>query len=230
MPSSFPGATLAKEFAESYYMESVSIPRLLSEARDQTQLFVREEFELAKAELSEKASRYRSAGTQFGVGAFVAYAALLVLLGGLALVLSFLLQSLGLDLLPSRSAGFGGIGLLVIVFGAVMVLKGVQSLRKQSVSPQKTLYTINRIKGIDVHQPAPKSAPPRRKSKDVQADIFATQQRLGTHAQALVQRLSPTHYLGMVIRRAQVHPVRWNLGALAAGFAGSVWFVKKLKR
>src|SRR5881227_1507902 len=142
-------------------MESVSIPRLLSEARDQTQLFVREELELAKAELSEKAGRYRSAGTQLGVGAFVAYAALLVLLGGLAQLLSFLLQSIGLDLFPSRSAGFGGIGLLVIAVGTVLVLKGVKSFSKQSVSPEKTLYTINRIKGIDVQKSVSKPAPPR---------------------------------------------------------------------
>ena len=211
-------------------MQSVSIPRLLSEARDQTGLFVREELQLAKAEFSEKAGRYRSAGTQLGVGAFVAYAALLVLLAGLAQLLSFLLQSLGLDLLPSRSAGFGGIGLLVIAIGTVLVVKGAKSFSKQSMSPEKTLHTINRLKGIDAHEFVPKPAPPRRESKDVQADIFATQQRLGTNAQALVQRLSPTHYLGIVVRRAQAHPVRWNLGALVTGFAGSVWFVKKLKR
>lgn len=211
-------------------MHSVSITSLLGEARAQTQVFVHEELELAKAELSEKAVRYRAAGTELGVGAFVAYAALLVLLGGLGQLSSFLLQSLGLDLLPSRSAGFGGIGLIVIAVGVVVVLNGVKRFSKQSVSPEKTIYTINRIKGTAAEKPVAKPAAPKRKSKDVHADVIATQERLGSNAQALVQRLSPTHYLGIVVRRAQAHPVRWNLGALVTGFVGSVWFVKKLKR
>ena len=211
-------------------MQGVSISALLRDARSQTRLFLRQELELVKSEASEKATHYGAAAKQVGLGAGVAYAAFLVLLGGLGLLSSFVLQSIGLDLLPSRSAGFGGIGLVTLFIGVIVVFKAMKSLGKEKLTPQKTLSTIQRYNVKPSEQPASQAPPVRRKSKDVQSDVVATQQRLATNAQALVQRLSPAHYFGMIARRARAHPVRWNLGALAAGFVGSVWFVKKLKR
>jgi hypothetical protein len=147
-------------------------------------------------------------------------------------MVSFVFQLIGLDLVPARAAGFGAVGMLVIALGAVVVLKGVKSLRRQSASPEKTLHTIHRLQGAT--QAATRAVtsppPPRRESKQVEAEIIAIEQRLGQNFQALVQRISPGHYLGKAMQHAQANPVRWNLAALVTGFAGSVWFVKKLKR
>jgi hypothetical protein len=205
---------------------------LLGEAREQTKLFLREEVELAKAELSEKAAHYREAATQAGIGAFVSYGALLVLFAGLGWLVSFVFQLIGLDLLPARAAGFGAVGVFVIALGAVTLLKGIKSLGRRSVTPEKTLHTIHRLQGSTqaAKRAVTTPSPPRRPSKQVEAEIIATEQRLGQNFQALVQRISPGYYVGKMAQHAQANPVRWNLAALVTGFAGSVWFVKKLKR
>jgi hypothetical protein len=222
---------LPEKTSSDKHMQSTSLRRVIGEAFEQTKLFVGQELQLLKAELSEKAAHYKGAAAKTGIGLSVLYVAVLVVLAGFGLLLSFVLQKLGLDLLPARGAGFGGVGLLVIIAGAVVLLKAVKSLSKATIAPEKTLYTIKRMKPVmpEVTQ-ARKPEPPRRAAKDIETDVRATEQRLGRNLEALAGRVSPIRFLRMASARVQARPVRWNLAALATGFAGSVWFVKKLRK
>ncbi|HZR17090.1 MAG TPA: phage holin family protein [Verrucomicrobiae bacterium] len=209
-----------------------SIAGLFSEARRSTQTFIHEEIELAKAEFSEKAIRYREAMARAGAGAFILYGAVIVLLTGLGWLASFLFQTLGLDSMPARTAGFGSVGILVIIVGSLVLLKGISALSRTSVVPEKTLDTLPHFKGLQAQSRAATGQPggSRRAAKQIESEIVATEERLGKHLEALAGRLSPTRYLRAASIRVKANPVRWNLAALASGFAGSVWFVRKLRK
>ena len=215
-------------------MYTASITRLLGEASRHTKWFIQQEAALLKAELTEKLAHYGRASTRTGIGAFVAYAALLVLLAGIGALLTFAFQKLGLGLLPASGVGFGATGLLVIIIGATMLLKGIKQLSRTSLAPDKTLSTIQRVKGNIVPQAdAKKPEKPEKakhSAKDLEGQVLATEDRLGKNLEALAGRLSPTRHLHTLSKHVQARPVRWNLAALATGFAGSVWFVKKLRR
>jgi len=212
-------------------MLRTSITALFGEARSEIRSFIRQELDLAKAEVSEKADRYRQAVTNAGIGLTIAYAALLVLFAGLGLLLSFVLQSIGLDLIPARSAGFGAVGLLVIIAGVLALLKGLKSMARTGVAPTKTAYTIHRVAApLGYHNDVTTPGPPKHASKDLEIQVLATEQRLGRTLEALAARVSPGRLLRKASIKVQDHPLRCNLAALATGFAGSVWFVKKLRK
>jgi hypothetical protein len=213
-------------------MYRASITRLFGEACRHAKQFAGEEFELAKAELSEKAVKYRRAATRAGTGAFIIYGALIVLLTGLGFLFAYLFQSIGLDPMPARGAGFGGVGLLVVVAGSVLVWKSVRRLSSDSVTPEKTLYTLRRIMRVTPETVGRSMEPaaPRHSSKDLHAQVVATERRLGKNLESLSARVSPARYLRAASARVRANPVRWNLAALATGFAGSLWFVKKLRK
>jgi putative superfamily III holin-X/uncharacterized protein DUF3618 len=213
-------------------IQDPSIVRVFGEARRHTKTFVCQEIELARAELSEKANHYRQAMAKAGAGAFILYGAVIVLLIGLGLLLSFLFQNLGLDLMPARTAGFGGVGVLVTVAGTLVLLKGVKTLSHTSVAPERTLGALRRLKGAQAHPSVEtgKAGVPRRPSKQIESEIVATEERLGKNLESLAGRLSPTRYLRAASARVRANPVRWNLAALASGFAGSLWFVRKLRK
>jgi hypothetical protein len=212
-------------------MQRASFATLLGQVRDETKLFVSEELELLKAELSEKAGHYRQSLTRVGIGAFVACAAFLVLAAGSGLLLSFVFQNLGLDLIPARSAGFGLVGLVLAGIGAVVAFKSIKALSRQSLAPEKTMFTVQRLREAHFKTNAcTDPARPRHASKLLEVEVIATEQRLGVTLEELASRVSPAYYVRRAMLRVQAKPLRWNLAALAAGFAGSVWFVRKLKK
>lgn len=215
-------------------MHTTPITRLFAEAGRHTKCFIQQEAALVKAELSEKLSSYGAAGAKTGIGAFIAYAALLVFFAGLGALLTLAFQKLGLHLLPAGGAGFGAAGLLVTVVGTLVLIKGIRGISKESLAPNKTLYTIQRVKANGTHTTG-KSTPanpnkPKRSAKDLERDVVATEERLGRNLEALAARVSPMRHLRNLSKHVQARPVRWNLAALATGFAGSVWFVKKLRK
>lgn len=208
-----------------------SIFRLIGYARAQITAFVHEEVSLLKTELGEKFERFRQGAISTGIGATIGYAGLLVVLTGLGFLLSLVCQNLGLGLMAARAIGFGIVGLCIVVTGGLIALKAVKTMSKNSVAPEKTIGTIRRIGGTT---PGPerlkKPAEPRRSATDLQKDVLATEQHLGRTLESLAAKVSPTRHLRRVAGKVRAHPVRWNLGALATGFASSLWFVKRMRK
>jgi hypothetical protein len=117
---------------------SRSIPNLLSDAVGQLAKLVGNEFELARAELSEKANQAGRAAAMIGAGAVMAIPALVLLLfaiaaglmkAGLSEPIAYLLTAVG--------AG--------VVAGA-LIATGINRLKGDALKPAVTLEQVQRDK------------------------------------------------------------------------------------
>ncbi len=114
-----------------------SIGELITRLSRETVTLVRKEIQLAKAEMSQKASR---AGKNVGflvIGGVVAYTGLLALVAAVILVL-------GLVIPYWLSAAI--VGLVIAAVGAILVVKGANTLRQEDPTPQETVETLQEDK------------------------------------------------------------------------------------
>jgi len=142
-----------------------SILDLVKDLRQQFKTFLREEVHLAKAELSEKISSLGKDAVNIAIGGFVAYAGLIVFLGALGMLIAFGIQRLGLDPFLSAFIGLGVIGFIVIAIGAILLLTGLKAMKKESLAPERTIETLQRVKGTESHAAKPKAPKPKKGSK-----------------------------------------------------------------
>jgi hypothetical protein len=110
-----------------------SISGLLSDlARDSSRL-LRQEVDLAKAELAEKVGAVGAGGALLAAGALIALAGFLVLLAAAVLGLSMVLE-------PWLAALVVGVAVLLV--GAILALVGRSRLRAAALVPRRTLRTL----------------------------------------------------------------------------------------
>jgi len=104
-------------------VETRSLPQLVSDLANDLSLLVRKEFQLARAELGEKAARLRTAAMEAAAGAVA-----------LAFGVLFLLQALVLAL-----AELMGLGWASVLVGAALCLLGAASLllSRRAAAPDK---------------------------------------------------------------------------------------------
>lgn len=117
--------------------EEPTLGELFATLTRETSTLVRKEMELAKTEMTEKATK---AGKNVGflaAGGFVAYAGLLAIIAGVILLLG---QAISLWL----SALI--VGLLVAGGGYFLVQKGLAALKNADLVPHKTLETLKEDK------------------------------------------------------------------------------------
>jgi hypothetical protein len=126
--------------------EPSNLVYLLKKLRDDTTTLVRDEISLAKTEISEKvATTSRNVG-YLAAGALVAYAALILILQGLSLMLreQFILR--GMSEANANLLGFLIVGVVVGMIGAVLIVKALNTLKKESLTPTKTAETLKEDK------------------------------------------------------------------------------------
>jgi hypothetical protein len=110
-----------------------SLGELFSELAQETSTLVRQEVNLAKTEMSDKASR---AGKQVGVlaaGGALAYAGFLAILAGIIALLN--------DVMPLWLSALL-VGLVVAVVGYVLVRRGLEALKREDFTPRETIETL----------------------------------------------------------------------------------------
>lgn len=110
-----------------------SLGDLFADLSQKTSLLIRQEVQLAKSELSQKAVQAGRAGAMLGVGGLLANAALLTFTATIVL----LLVQLGLD----AWAAAGLTALLLAGVGYVLVRSGLRKLR-QPMAPVETIDSI----------------------------------------------------------------------------------------
>jgi Putative Actinobacterial Holin-X, holin superfamily III len=115
--------------------EERSIGELFGELTQDMTLLVRQEVQLARTELEQKASRIGGALVTVGTGGFVAYVGALAIVAALILLLSDLV---GID--PWISALIVG-GILAIA-GYVMLQGGLRKLKQTDLTPRRTVETL----------------------------------------------------------------------------------------
>ena len=126
--------------------EQSNLVYLLKKLRDDTTALVRDEISLAKTEISEKvATTSRNVG-YLAAGGLVAYAALVLILQGLSFMLreQFILR--GMSEANATLLGFLIVGVVVGLIGAVLIVKALNTLKKEPLTPTKTAETLKEDK------------------------------------------------------------------------------------
>jgi hypothetical protein len=111
-----------------------SLGDLFSDLARETSTLVRQEVQLAKAELTQSATEAGRGAAMLAAGGLVAYAGLIFVL----LAIVYGLVETGMD--PWLSALI--VGLVGIAIGAVMLLRGRESLKPDNLAPRKTVETL----------------------------------------------------------------------------------------
>ena len=133
-------------FFDAMNNEESSIVYLLKKLRDDTTALVHDEISLAKTEISEKiATTSRNVG-YLAAGALVAYAALILILQGIGLLLRDLFISGGMNQASASLLGFLIVGGVVGIIGALLIVKALNTLKKEPLTPTKTAETLKEDK------------------------------------------------------------------------------------
>jgi uncharacterized membrane protein YqjE len=110
-----------------------SIGELIAELSRETVALVRQEVHLAKAEMSQKASRVGKNVGFLIIGGVVAYTGLLAIVAAVIIVLGGVIP-LWLSALV--------VGLVIAALGLFLVVKGANTLRQEDPAPQETIETL----------------------------------------------------------------------------------------
>ena len=110
-----------------------TLGELFSELAQETSTLVRQEVNLAKTEVSQKASRVGKDVGFLAAGGVVAYAGLLAILAGVIVLLGQVIPMWLSALL---------VGLVVAGVGYFLVKKGLDALRTEDVAPRQTMETL----------------------------------------------------------------------------------------
>jgi Putative Actinobacterial Holin-X, holin superfamily III len=111
-----------------------TLGEMFAELSRETRTLIQQELELAKTELTEKASAMGKGAAFIVGGGLIAYAGLLAIVAAFALVLI----AVGL---PPWAATFVG-GLLVAGAGYLLVRSGFAALKPQHLAPRQTIETL----------------------------------------------------------------------------------------
>ncbi len=199
-----------------------------------TKTFIRQEIQLAKTELSEKMSRLGKNAAALAVGGFVAYAGLIIFLMALGWLLAWAFETAGLQPVLAGFIGLGAIGLVTIVIGCVLLFKGLKTISSESLAPQRTMYTLQELKGTPASSPAAPAEQPAEKeekvsSAEMQHRVEDTENRMGEALDELGRRLSPQHINAQVKERIRSNPYRSGAIAMVAGIVSGFLLKRRFR-
>jgi hypothetical protein len=112
-----------------------SIPELLRGILNDLRELLREEMALARAEIRDELSKFMFAGASLAAGAATAA------VGGLFLLIA-VARGLAVMLNWPLWAGFGLVGLVLAVTGAVLLTSGRRQLRQVNPAPARTIENV----------------------------------------------------------------------------------------
>jgi xanthine/uracil permease len=125
--------------------EERSIGQLLKELRDETTTLLRQEVDLAKTEMGEKAARTGKSLGALAMGGGVAFLGALALLAAVVYGLTSILNqfmSVGVAIWLAPLI----VGLVLASIGYSLVQKALATLKQESLTPQRTTQTLQENK------------------------------------------------------------------------------------
>ena len=114
-----------------------SLGELFAELTKETTALVRQEVQLAKTEMSQKASEAGKDVGFLGVGGAIAYAGLLAIIAGIILALG--------ELIPLWVSALV-VGIVVAAIGYFLVRRGLNALKQGALVPEQTIQTLKEDK------------------------------------------------------------------------------------
>jgi len=123
-----------------------TITELLRDLREESVTLVKQEVTLATTELKENASKLVRNVVYLAIGGLIAYAGFIFLLTAAMRGISAALLARGMDPLLVAWLSPAIIGLVVVIIGAVLILKGKSAMSKESLVPKKTIQSLKEDK------------------------------------------------------------------------------------
>ena len=114
-----------------------SLGELFSELSQETTTLIRQEVNLAKTEMSQKASRVGKDVGFMAAGGAVAYAGLLAIIAGVIALVGLVIP-LWLSALL--------VGVVVAAIGYFLVKRGLDALKQEDLAPRETIETLKEDK------------------------------------------------------------------------------------
>jgi hypothetical protein len=114
-----------------------SLGELFADLLGEIRTLVRQEMELARAEMSQKAAVAGRSVAYIAAGAVVAYAGLLAIVAAIVLGVS--------RIIPLGWSAFL-VGVVVALIGGFLAMKGINNFRRLEVVPQQTIETLKEDK------------------------------------------------------------------------------------
>ena len=111
-----------------------SLGELFGDLAKETSTLVRQEVQLAKTEMTEKASAVGKDAGMIAAGGFVAYAGLLALVAALIIALG----QLGVPWWLSSLI----VGVVVAAVGYLLIQKGINAIKRTNMAPKQTIQTL----------------------------------------------------------------------------------------
>ncbi|MBV9791409.1 MAG: phage holin family protein [Chloroflexi bacterium] len=121
-----------------------SLGELFSELANETTMLVRQEIQLARTEMTQKATRAGKDVGMIGAGGALAYAGLLALIAALIIGLG--------ELIPLWLSALI-VGLVVVGVGYMLIQRGLTALKQIDPVPQQTIQTLQEDKEWVKEQP-----------------------------------------------------------------------------
>ncbi|MFL5733543.1 MAG: phage holin family protein [Chloroflexia bacterium] len=113
--------------------EERSLGELFSDLSRETSTLVRHEVDLARTEITQKASKVGKDVGTLAVGGAIAYAGFLAILAAVIIILA--------SFIPWWLSALI-VGLVVAVIGYFLVQKGLNDLKRQDMAPKQTIETV----------------------------------------------------------------------------------------
>jgi hypothetical protein len=121
-----------------------SLGELFSELANETTMLVRQEIQLARTEMTQKATQAGKDVGMIGAGGALAYAGLLALIAALIIGLG--------ELIPLWLSALI-VGLVVVGIGYMLIQRGLTALKQIDPKPQQTIQTLQEDKEWVKEQP-----------------------------------------------------------------------------
>ena len=122
-----------------------SLGQILRDLRDETSTLLRQEVDLAKTEISEKAATVGSNLGSVAVGGAVAFAGALTLLAALTLgLISLMSEVMSRDVAMWLAPLL--VGLILAAVGYSLIKKALQALKQEGIAPRRTTQSLKENK------------------------------------------------------------------------------------
>ena len=207
---------------------------LIGNLKEEVKLLFKDEVRLAKTEISEKASKMAKNALSLVIGGVIAYTGFIVFLIGAGALIAHFLEQGGMARYLAVAIGMAIVAFLFIVAGAILLMKALKSMKKQSLAPEKTIDTLQHTREIvpGAHPPRPKvekpEDEPHQSSTEIKTQIDVTQHVMKDTVDELRHRLTPQYMKRVVVGQVRHHPLR--VGAVGALSSAVVGFLVMRKR
>jgi Putative Actinobacterial Holin-X, holin superfamily III len=217
---------------ENFILQKSSILGLIRHLAGETRTFIRQEAQLARTEVTENVSSLARKAVTLALGAFVAYAGLIVFLTGLGWLLAWAFQRAGLSPIFAGFVGLAAIGLLIVTVGGLFLLVAIKAISRQSLRPERAVSTLQQLKGsVPAAEPKPAPLPePAPSSAELLTRVEATEARLGATVEELSRRMNPDYLRRRMAESIKRRLFHFGLVAMAAAILSALVIKRRIQR